>query len=115
MPNLPAATDPVRMAGVLLGLQDETADILSVSRRLSIDTVRYVPEVGAILHYKIDTDAAKLNVFARCSQAIAGCAHIELVGRPLAGLEAVPRLSEPPAAPGLRGGFRAPAGRTCAG
>jgi len=30
MPNLPAATDPVRMAGVLLGLQDETADILSV-------------------------------------------------------------------------------------
>ncbi|HYR50696.1 MAG TPA: phosphotransferase [Candidatus Eisenbacteria bacterium] len=65
MPNLPSATDPVRMAGVLLGLQDEMELILNASRRLDIDTVRYVPEVGAILHYTLDTPAAKLNVFGK--------------------------------------------------
>src|SRR5712692_8482635 len=65
MPNLPSATDPVRMAGVLLGLRDATAEILKASKRMNIDTVRYVPEVGAILHYTMDTRAAKLNVFGK--------------------------------------------------
>ena len=64
MPNLPSATDPVRMVGVLLGLEDETHEILTASRGLNIDTVRYVPEVGAILHYTMDTPA-KLNVFGK--------------------------------------------------
>ena len=65
MPNLPSAVDPMRMAGVLLGPQAETAEILSAARRLDIDTVRYVPEVGAILRYTMDTRAAKLNVFGK--------------------------------------------------
>ena len=65
MPNLPSATDPVRMVGVLLGLEDETHEILTASRGLNIDTVRYVPEVGAILHYTMDTLAANLNVFGK--------------------------------------------------
>lgn len=65
MPNLPSASDPIRMTGVLLGLQDETAEILSASRRLNIESVRYVPEVGAILQYTMDTPAAKLNVFGK--------------------------------------------------
>lgn len=65
MPNLPSATDPVRMVGVLLGLEDETHEILTASRGLNIDTVRYVPEVGAILHYTMDTPAANLNVFGK--------------------------------------------------
>jgi len=65
MPSLPSATDPVQMAGVLLGLQDETPEIRSASGRLNLDTVRYVPEVGAILHYTMDTPAAKLNVFGK--------------------------------------------------
>ena len=65
MPNLPSATDPVRMVGVLLGLEDETHEILTASRGLNIGTVRYVPEVGAILHYTMDTPPAKLNVFGK--------------------------------------------------
>ena len=65
MPNLPSANDPVRMTGVLLGQQGETAEVLSASSRLEINTVRYVPEVGAILQYAMDTPAAKLNVFGK--------------------------------------------------
>jgi hypothetical protein len=65
MHSLPSATDPVRMAGVLLGLQGESAETLAASRRLQIDRVRYVPEVGAILHYTMDTPAAKLNVYGK--------------------------------------------------
>ena len=65
MGGLAAATDPVRMAGLLLGLQDETAEILSASKRLHIDRVRYVPEVGAILHYTLDSHGAKLDVYGK--------------------------------------------------
>ncbi len=64
MGGLPAAADPVRMAGLLLGLT-ETTDILTASRRLQIERVRYVPEVGAILRYTIDTPAAKLTVYGK--------------------------------------------------
>ncbi len=65
MPSLPSAADPVRMAGVLLGLQGETADILAASRRLNVQRVRYVPEVGAILRYTMDTAATKLDVYGK--------------------------------------------------
>jgi hypothetical protein len=65
MPSLPSAGDPVRMAGVLLGLQDETANILAASRRLNVQRVRYVPEVGAILRYTMDTPATKLDVYGK--------------------------------------------------
>jgi hypothetical protein len=65
MPGLPSATDPVRMAGLLLGLQDQTADILAASRRLNIELVRYVPEVGAILHYTMDPPGAGLDLYGK--------------------------------------------------
>jgi hypothetical protein len=54
MPNLPWANDPVRMAAVLLGHDDDLPAILAASRRLSVERVRYTPEVGAILRYKLD-------------------------------------------------------------
>jgi hypothetical protein len=54
MPNLPLANDPVRMSAVLLGQDGDLSPILSVSRRLSIESVRYTPEVGAILRYTLD-------------------------------------------------------------
>jgi hypothetical protein len=65
MPGLPAAADPVRVAGLLLGLQDQTEDILAASRRVKIERVRYVPEVGAILHYTMDTPGARLDVYGK--------------------------------------------------
>lgn len=54
MPGLPLATDPVRMAAVLLGAVEDFAPIVSTSRRLHVEPVRYTPEVGAILRYTLD-------------------------------------------------------------
>jgi aminoglycoside phosphotransferase (APT) family kinase protein len=54
MPNLPLAVDPVRMTSVLLGPDQNATSILSLSRRLDIERVRYTPEVGAIMRYKLD-------------------------------------------------------------
>jgi len=65
MPNLPSASDPIRMTGVLMGLEGQTAEILAASRRLRIDRVRYMPEIGAILHYEMSTPAAKLNLYGK--------------------------------------------------
>ena len=63
MLSLAQATDPVRMAGLFLGPQADTTDILIAARGLQIEKVRYVPEVGAILHYTMDT--AKLDVYGK--------------------------------------------------
>ena len=66
MPSLPSAADPERMAGFLLGLNGETADVFAAqAERLNVERVRYVPEVGAILHYTLDTTAAKLDVYGK--------------------------------------------------
>jgi hypothetical protein len=65
MPNLPSATDPIRMTGVLLGLQDHAPDILAASRRLTIERVRYMPEIGAILRFEMSTSAGKINVYGK--------------------------------------------------
>jgi hypothetical protein len=54
MANLPWAMDPVRMSAILLGQDADLSPILSTSRRLDIERVRYTPEVGAILRYKLD-------------------------------------------------------------
>jgi hypothetical protein len=79
MPSLPSAADPVRMAGVLLGLQDETADILAASRRLNVQRVRYVPEVGAILRYTMDTAATKLDVYGKVQPGNRGLRTFRIV------------------------------------
>jgi hypothetical protein len=65
MPNLPGAADPVRMASVLLGPQAQATDVLTASRRLTIDRVRHVPEVGAILRYTMNSPAAKLDLYGK--------------------------------------------------
>ena len=65
MPQLPSASDPMRMAAVLMGLENETTEILAASRRLTINRVRYMPETGAILHYEMATSAAKLNLYGK--------------------------------------------------
>ncbi len=54
MANLPWAIDPVHMATVMLGLDNDLTPILATSRRLGIERVRYTPEVGAILRYTLD-------------------------------------------------------------
>jgi hypothetical protein len=66
MPALPSAADPERMAALLLGLNEQSAGALAAqSQRLDVERVRYVPEVGAILHYTMDTPAAKVDVYGK--------------------------------------------------
>jgi aminoglycoside phosphotransferase (APT) family kinase protein len=65
MPSLPGAVDPIRVASVLLGHQAHATDVLAASRGLTIDRVRHVPEVGAILRYTMSTPAAKLDLYGK--------------------------------------------------
>jgi hypothetical protein len=61
MPGLPAACDPATMAGVLLG------DGLPATPapRLSVERVRYLPEVGAILRYRFETSAGPITLYGK--------------------------------------------------
>ena len=66
MPNLPLATDPVRVAGLLIGSEESsTSEILSVARALEIERVRYMPEIGAILRYTIDQAGAPAELYGK--------------------------------------------------
>ena len=53
MPNLPLAHDAEHMGGVLVG-RGESPGAALPGTRISIERVRYVPEVGAILRYSFD-------------------------------------------------------------
>jgi hypothetical protein len=65
MPGLSEAADPVRMARVLVGLNDNnTAELLAVARRLNIERVRYMPEIGAILRYRLD-GPAQMDIYGK--------------------------------------------------
>lgn len=64
MPNLPHAADPVRMAGILLGVDDQ-ARVLSAASRVDIQRVRYMPEIGAILKYTIDIPGIPATVYGK--------------------------------------------------
>src|SRR5207244_7537919 len=54
MPDLPLATDPVRVASILFGFDEDATAVLALARRLTIERVRYTPEIGAILCYIVD-------------------------------------------------------------
>lgn len=64
MPNLPHANDPIRMAGILMGLSSPT-EILTAARRLNVERVRYIPEIGAILRYEIDVPGMPAKVYGK--------------------------------------------------
>lgn len=65
MPNLPTAADPVAMARILLGLDETAAREFAAAGRLEIERVRYVPEVGAILRYTIETGAGPVTIYGK--------------------------------------------------
>jgi hypothetical protein len=65
MPNLPSAADPATMAGVLLGLDEPAAQAFAAAGRIDIERVRYLPEVGAILRYTIDTGAGSIQIYGK--------------------------------------------------
>jgi hypothetical protein len=65
MRNLPSAADPATMAGVLLGFDEKGAEAFAAAGRLDVERVRYVPEVGAILRYTIDTGAGCVTIYGK--------------------------------------------------
>jgi len=65
MPNLPLAADPVRMAPILLGLDEDPSEVLASARRIDIERVRYTPEIGAILCYTIDVRGHPSKIYGK--------------------------------------------------
>jgi hypothetical protein len=80
MPNLPSAADPATMAGVLLGLDEEAAQAFAAAGRLEVERVRYVPEVGAILRYTIDTGAGSVTIYGKVQPGDRGLRTHRVVG-----------------------------------
>lgn len=71
MPGLPEANDPMQMATVLLGVESAT-DALAASRFISVERVRYVPEVGAIMRYTLDAGGAPSIIFGKVQPGVRG-------------------------------------------
>lgn len=80
MPNLPTAADPAAMAGVLLGLDPDAAKAFAAAGRLEIERVRYLPEVGAILRYTIDTGAGPVTIYGKVQPGDRGLRTHKVVG-----------------------------------
>ena len=71
MPMLPVVNDPVRMAAVLFGFDDPSSAI-EASKRLDIERVRYLPEVGAILRYTFESGGAKSEIYGKAQPGTRG-------------------------------------------
>lgn len=80
MPNLSLATDPVKMANVLMGLENRPfEDLVTASHQLGIERVRYVPEVGAILRYTIDLPGRPGTIFGKVQPGNRGLRTLNVV------------------------------------
>ena len=64
MPNLHQAIDPVRVASVLLGTDNHTK-VLAAARNLTIERIRYMPEIVGIQRYTLDLPGAPARVFGK--------------------------------------------------
>ena len=65
LPGLPAAADPETMTRRLLGHAGELGHLLEGQPQLTIERVRYVPEVAAILRYKFETSAGPVTMYGK--------------------------------------------------
>jgi Phosphotransferase enzyme family len=68
---LPEANDPIRMASVLLGVE-EPPDVIAASRRIGIERIRYMPEIGAILRYTLDAGDTPNVIFGKVQPGVRG-------------------------------------------
>lgn len=78
MPNLPLATDPMRMASILLGV-DSPQDVAAAARHIDIERVRYMPEIGAILRYSIELPESPGLVFGKVQPGNRGLRAYQIV------------------------------------
>ena len=78
MPNLPQATEPARMATILLGVETPH-DLANAVSRIDIERVRYMPEVGAILRYDLDLPGAPGRIFGKVQPGNRGLRTFNIV------------------------------------
>ena len=78
MHSLPEANDPIRMATVLVGVE-EPAHVLAASRKIGIERIRYLPEVGAILRYTIDAGDTPNVIFGKVQPGVRGGRTFQVV------------------------------------
>ncbi|MGH7765387.1 MAG: phosphotransferase family protein [Candidatus Dormibacteraceae bacterium] len=80
MPGLAAAADPVRMSRLLMGLDESNLAInVATAQRMEIERVRYVPEIGAILRYKLEASDAQLDIFGKAQPGHRGLRTYRIV------------------------------------
>src|SRR3989442_4454501 len=65
LPGLPTAADPETMTRLLLGHDANTLPLPDGMPRVSVERVRYVPEVGAILRYQFETSGGPLTIYGK--------------------------------------------------
>ena len=78
MPNLHQAIDPVRVASVLLGTDDH-AHVLRAARNLTIERIRYMPEIVGIQRYTLDLPGAPARVFGKVQPGGRGLRAMRIV------------------------------------
>ncbi len=78
MPKLALADDPVRVASVLLGA-DNVSDVLDASRRLTVQRVRYMPEIVGILRYTLDLPGMPARIYGKVQPGGRGKRAMEVV------------------------------------
>ena len=64
MPNLPLATDRLRMAALLFGLEN-ARDVLTAAQNIEVERVRYLPEVSAILRYTLHAGGTPITIYGK--------------------------------------------------
>ena len=77
MPNLPVAADPTRMAALLLGLDDQDTPLSG--KRVEVERVRYVPEVGAILRYTMRPGGVPIEIYGKVQPGLRGLRTFRVV------------------------------------
>lgn len=78
MPNLTLANDPVRVASVLVG-GGNTSEVLEASRKLTVERVRYMPEIVGILRYTLDIPALPARIFGKVQPGGRGLRAMKVV------------------------------------
>jgi hypothetical protein len=79
MPGLPSASDPATMTHLLLGLDDLASPASSTHPQLEIERVRYTPEIGAILRYRLHTAAGPVTIYGKVQPGDRGLRALRIV------------------------------------
>lgn len=78
MPRLAMANDPAKVAAVLYGIE-ELGNLAEAARSLSIERVRYMPEIVGILRYTLDLPGTPARIFGKVQPGGRGLRAMKIV------------------------------------